>query len=71
MCSECACLRVPGKADSSAQAIGVPQYPCGNDVTKGLQHVLQLLLVHGHWQVGDVKVGGVLLLLLWKESIKR
>ncbi len=59
----------PGKADSSAQPIGVPQYPCGNDMTEGLQHVLQLLLIHGQWQVGDVKVGGVLLLLLFGDTV--
>ena len=55
---------IPGKADSSAQAVGIPQYPCGDDMTEGLQHVLQLLLIHGQRQVGDVEVGGVLLLLL-------
>lgn len=33
-------------------------------MTQRLQHVLQLLLIHRHWQVGDVQVGGVLLLLL-------
>lgn len=55
---------LPGEADSSADTIGIPQYPRGDDVTQGLQHILQLLLIHGHWQVGDVQVGGVLLLLL-------
>lgn len=33
-------------------------------MTQRLQHILQLLLIHRHWQVGDVQVGGVLLLLL-------
>lgn len=33
-------------------------------MTQGLQHILQLLFIHGHGQVGDVQVGGVLLLLL-------
>lgn len=59
---------IPRKANSSAQAIGIPQYPCGNYMTKRLQHVLQFLLIHGHWQVGDVKVSGILFLLLWKEK---
>ena len=55
---------VPGKTNSSADPVGIPQYPCGDDVTQGFQHVLQLLLIHRNWQVGDVQVGGVLLLLL-------
>lgn len=62
---------VPGEADSSADPIGIPQYPCGDDVTQGLQHVLQLLLVHRHRQVGDVQVGGVLLLLLQGQWLER
>lgn len=33
-------------------------------MTQGLQHILQLLLIHRHRQVGDVQVSGVLLLLL-------
>ncbi len=61
---------VPGEADSSADPVGIPQYPRGDDVTQGLQHVLQLLLIHRYWQVGDVKVGGVLLLLLQGQEVE-
>ena len=59
---------IPGEADPSADPVGVPQDARGDDVTERLQHVLQLLLIHGYRQVGDVQVGGVLLLLLWRES---
>lgn len=37
-------------------------------MTQGLQHILQLLLIHRHWQVGDIQVGGVLLLLLHRQN---
>ena len=55
---------VPGKAHSSAGAAGVSQDAGGDGLAEGLQHALQLLLLHGDRQVGDVQVGGVLLLLL-------
>ena len=58
-------ISVPGEAHASADPVGVPQDPRGDDVAQGLQHVLQLLLIHGYGEVGDVQVGGVLLLLLW------
>lgn len=54
----------PCKSHATAGPVGVPEDPGGNDLAEGLQHVFQLLLVHGHRQVGDVEVGGVLLLLL-------
>lgn len=54
----------PGKSHAAAGPVGIPQDTCGDDLAEGLEHALQLLLVHGHRQVGDVEVGGVLLLLL-------
>ena len=59
---------LPGKAHSPAGSVGVTEDASGNGLAEGLQHVLQLLLVHGHGQVWDVKVGGVLLLLLNGEK---
>lgn len=61
-------LYLPGEADPSADPIGISKYPCRDDVTQGLQHVLQLLFIHRHWQVGDVQVCGVLLLLLPRQK---
>ncbi|TNN74511.1 hypothetical protein EYF80_015291 [Liparis tanakae] len=54
----------PGEADAPAVAAVVPEDPRGDDLAEGLQHVLQLFLVHREGQVGDVQIGGVLLLLL-------
>ena len=45
---------VPGKAHPSAGPVGVTEDASGNGLAEGLQHVLQLLLVHGQRQVGDV-----------------
>lgn len=58
---------VPGKADSSAGTVGIAENACGDHLAEGLQHALQLLLVHGQGQVGDIQVGRILLLLLQKE----
>lgn len=41
----------PCKADPSAGPAGVSQDPGRDDLAKGLQHALQLLLIHGQWQV--------------------
>lgn len=60
-------LGSPGKADPSTGAVGVAENACGDDLTEGLQHALQLLLIHGQGQVGDIQVGRVLLLLLQKD----
>ena len=54
----------PGESHPAAGPVSVSENAGGNDLTEGLEHALQLLLIHGHWQVGDVQVGGVLLLLL-------
>lgn len=54
----------PGEAHSSAVAAVVSEDPCGDDLAKGLQHVVQLFLVHREGQVGNVQICGVLLLLL-------
>jgi len=54
----------PGEANAPAVAAVVPEDPRGDDLAEGLQHVLQLFLVHREGQVGDVQIGGVLLLLL-------
>ncbi len=59
---------IPGKAHSSAGAVSVTENASGNGLAEGLQHVLQLLLVHGQRQVGDIQVGGILLLLLNGEK---
>ena len=59
---------IPGKTYTPAGSIGVTEDASRNGLAEGLQHVLQLLLVHGHRQVWDVKVGGVLLLLLNGEK---
>ena len=63
-----ACSVLPGEADPPAVPCGVTEDACGDDLAEGLQHGLQLLLVHGHRQVGDVQVGGVLFLLLWERD---
>lgn len=55
---------VPCEADPTAGPVGVPQDAGGDHLPEGLQQRLQLLLVHPQRQVGDVEVGGVLLLLL-------
>ena len=55
---------VPGEAHAPAGAAGVPEDARGDGLAEGLQHALQLLLLHGERQVGQVQVGGVLLLLL-------
>lgn len=62
----------PGEAHASAAAAVVSEDPRGDDLAEGLQHVVQLLLVHGQRQVGNVQVCGVLLLLLltFQESKK-
>lgn len=44
----------PSKADPSAGPAGVAQDPSGDDLAEGLQHPLQLLLIHGQREVGDV-----------------
>lgn len=54
----------PGEAHTAAGAVGVSEDAGGDDLAEGLEHALQLLLVNGQRQVGDVQVGGVLLLLL-------
>ena len=61
---------VPGEAHASAGTVGIPEDARGDDLAEGLQHALQLLFVHGQRQVGDVQVGGVLLLLL-KARLRR
>lgn len=55
----------PGKSHPAAGPISVSEDAGGNDLAEGLEHALQLLLIHRYWQVGDVEVGGVLLLLLY------
>lgn len=42
---------IPGKTHSPAGSVGVTEDASGNGLAEGLQHVLQLLLVHGHRQV--------------------
>jgi len=59
--------RLPGKSNTAAGPVGISEDASRNDLAKGLQHALQLLLIHRHRQVGDVEVGGVLLLLLCRE----
>lgn len=58
---------IPGESHTSAGTVGVSEDACGDDLTEGLQHAFQLLLIHRERKVGDVQVGGVLLLLLQKE----
>lgn len=58
---------LPGKANATAGATGISEDAGGDDLAEGLQHALQFLLIHRHWQVGDVQVGGILLLLLKME----
>ena len=57
-------MALPGKSHSSAGPVCITQDAGGDGLAEGLQHVLQLLFIHGQGQVGDVQVGGVLLLLL-------
>ena len=57
----------PGEADPSAGPAVVSEDAGGDDLSKRPQQPLQLLLVYRHRQVGDVQVGGVLLLLLLRE----
>lgn len=54
----------PGEAHAPAVATVVSEDPRGDDLSEGLQHVLQLFLVHREGQVGNVQICGVLLLLL-------
>lgn len=58
----------PGKPHPTAGPVGISEDAGGDDLAKGLEHALQLLLIHWYWQVGDVEVGGVLLLLLRGEK---
>lgn len=55
---------LPGKSHPTAGPIGISEDAGGDDLAEGLEHALQLLFIHRHRQVGDVEVGGVLLLLL-------
>lgn len=55
---------LPGKTDASGLHIVVSEDPCGDDLPMLCQELLQLSLVHVGREVGDVQVGGVLLLLL-------
>lgn len=57
----------PGKAHASAVAAVVPEDSSGDNLTEGLQHLFQLSLIHRQRQVGNVKVCGVLLLLLLRD----
>ena len=54
----------PGEADTATEAVGFTQNSGGDDGAVVLEHVLQVLLGEVHGQVGNVQVGGVLLLLL-------
>ena len=54
----------PGEAHAPAVATVVSKDPRGDDLSEGLQHVLQLFLIHWERQVGNVQICGVLLLLL-------
>lgn len=38
--------RLPGKAHSSACASGISEDACGDDLTEGLKHALQLLFIY-------------------------
>lgn len=58
----------PGEPDAPAVPAVVSEDPGGDDLTERLQHLLQLLLIHRQRQVGQVKVGGVLFLLLLTEN---
>lgn len=54
----------PGEAHAPTAAAVISEDPRGHHLAKGLQHGVQLLLIHRKRQVGDVQVCGVLLLLL-------
>ena len=52
------------KTDSSTGALRVAQYPRGNDFSIRREHRFQIDFANVRWQVGDVEIGRVLLLLL-------
>ena len=54
----------PYKANPSAGPTGVSNDLRRDKLTIGLQHSLQVLLTHWQWEVWDVYICGVLLLLL-------
>lgn len=58
----------PGESHPAAGPVGISENAGGNDLSEGLEHAVELLFVHGHWQVGNVQVGGVLLLLLYSRG---
>lgn len=60
----------PGKAHASAVPAVVSEDSSGDDLTEGLQHFLQLLFIHRQRQIGNVKICGILLLLLLAEEEK-
>lgn len=61
----------PGEAHASAVAAVISEDPRGDDLAEGLQHILQLFLVHRERQVGNVQICGVLLLLLLIQKTDR
>lgn len=62
------CCDAPGEAHASAVPAVVSEDSSGDDLTEGLQHFLQLLFIHRQRQIGNVKICGVLLLLLLAEK---
>lgn len=55
---------LPGKSNASGLHIVVSEDPRGDDLPVLCQELLQLGLIHVGWEVGNVQVSGVLLLLL-------
>ncbi|KAG5836214.1 hypothetical protein ANANG_G00252210, partial [Anguilla anguilla] len=47
-------LLLPGEAHAAAGPVGVTENAGGDDLAEGLQHGLQLLLVHGERQPGSL-----------------
>lgn len=57
-------ISLPGKANTSGLHVVVSKDTCRDDLSMLCQELLQFCFIHVRRQVGNVQIGGVLLLLL-------